>query len=55
MNFNALLKFCKGKNILHTTHTKSDCDGIASVFWGLNVFGGEYYIPPHMNLEPLED
>ncbi|QTA37450.1 phosphoesterase [Thermosipho ferrireducens] len=45
MNFKDLLKFSKGKKILHTTHTFSDCDGIASVFWGLKVFGGDYYIP----------
>ncbi|ABR30525.1 phosphoesterase, RecJ domain protein [Thermosipho melanesiensis BI429] len=35
----------KTKKILHTTHKMADCDGIASVYWGLKVFGGEYYIP----------
>lgn len=45
MDFKRLIDFVKNKKILHTTHTKSDCDGIASIYWGLNVFSGEYYIP----------
>ncbi|MDK2886631.1 MAG: hypothetical protein PWP54_1193 [Thermosipho sp. (in: thermotogales)] len=45
MDFKDLLDFSKDKKILHTTHTKSDCDGISSIYWGINVFGGDYYIP----------
>lgn len=44
MDFKELINYSKGKKILHTTHTKSDCDGIASIYWGLNVFGGDYFI-----------
>lgn len=47
MTFKELINFSKNKKILHTTHTKSDCDGIASIYWGLNVFGGDYFIPEH--------
>jgi len=44
MDFKELINYSKGKKILHTTHTKSDCDGIASIYWGLNVFDGDYFI-----------
>ncbi|ANQ53612.1 phosphoesterase [Thermosipho sp. 1070] len=46
MNTLDLLYF-KSKKILHTTHKMADCDGIASIYWGLKVFGGTYYIPPY--------
>ncbi|KAF2956877.1 phosphoesterase [Marinitoga sp. 38H-ov] len=45
MNIFDIKNYIKGKNVLHTTHILSDCDGIASVFWGMNIFGGDYYIP----------
>ncbi|WP_232218220.1 hypothetical protein [Thermosipho sp. 1063] len=41
------LLYFKSKKILHTTHKMADCDGIASIYWGLKVFGGTYYIPPY--------
>lgn len=47
MDFKELINYSKGKKILHTTHTKSDCDGISSVYWGLNIFKGDYFIPEH--------
>lgn len=46
ISFKELLNL-KGKKILHTTHVKSDCDGIASIYWGLSIFGGSYFIPPY--------
>ncbi|SHH32850.1 DHH family phosphoesterase [Thermosipho atlanticus] len=45
MQFSDLFKIVKQKKILHTTHINPDCDGIASIYWGINVFGGDYYIP----------
>ncbi|GAB6189721.1 hypothetical protein JCM30566_14620 [Marinitoga arctica] len=45
MNIKKISNFIKDKRILHTTHYHSDCDGIASVYWGINIFGGDYYIP----------
>jgi nanoRNase/pAp phosphatase (c-di-AMP/oligoRNAs hydrolase) len=45
MNILDLKEYINGKRVLHTTHKLSDCDGIASIYWGINVFGGDYYIP----------
>ncbi|MBM7560397.1 DHH family phosphoesterase [Marinitoga litoralis] len=45
MNILDLKEYINGKRVLHTTHKFSDCDGIASIYWGINVFGGDYYIP----------
>lgn len=45
MNILDLKEYINGKKVLHTTHKLSDCDGIASIYWGINLFGGDYYIP----------
>ncbi|MBO8160859.1 MAG: phosphoesterase [Thermosipho sp. (in: Bacteria)] len=45
MDLTYLKAFVKNKKILHTTHVNPDCDGIASIYWGLMLFGGNYYLP----------
>lgn len=40
MNF---LEYVRGKKILHVSHSKPDCDAVASVYWGIEFFGGDYY------------
>ncbi len=40
MNF---LEYAKDKKILHISHSRPDCDAVASVYWGIETFGGDYY------------
>jgi len=42
--FEKLEQLSKNKRILHLTHNDPDCDGIASIYWGLKLFGGDYFL-----------
>ncbi|HEW93038.1 MAG TPA: phosphoesterase [Thermotogaceae bacterium] len=42
--YNELQKKYSGRRILHITHVNPDCDGVASLYWGLRVFGGDFLL-----------
>lgn len=42
--FEELKQLIQNRKILHLTHRDPDCDGIASIYWGLKFFGGDFFL-----------
>lgn len=38
------LKELSSRRILHLTHKDPDCDGVASIYWGMKVFKGDFFL-----------
>jgi hypothetical protein len=41
--FDKLMVF-SSKRVLHLTHKNPDCDGAASIYWGMKIFKGDFFL-----------